>query len=350
MYETFFHLDGTPFQLNPDPQFYFPSKGHRRAFAYLKYGVYQGDGFIVITGEIGAGKTTMVRTLLEELDDEKIVAAQLISTQLDADDLLHSVASAFGLPNQGLSKADLLANVEAFLAEVEASGRRALLVVDEAQNLTPRAMEELRMLSNFQRGSRALLQSFLVGQPELRDILRNPTMTQLRQRIIASYHLGPMDRDETRAYVLHRLKRVGWKGDPQIEDVIFERLHAVTGGLPRLINAVCHRLFLGACMNERHVIGGADLNETINEMRDEIAPEGPLAAAAAGAARGAGPGGAGVVRPFLLSAVVSRLDRIEKSVTSAVRLLEDITGEEPKRPAAGVKPVRMRFGVRPPGR
>jgi putative secretion ATPase (PEP-CTERM system associated) len=350
MYETFYKLDGIPFQLNPDPQFYFPSKGHRRAFAYLKYGVYQGDGFIVITGEIGAGKTTMVRTLLEELDSQKIVAAQLMSTQLDADDLLHSVASAFGLPNQGLSKADLLANFEAFLSEVEASGRRALLVVDEAQNLTPRAMEELRMLSNYQRGARALLQSFLVGQPELRDILRSPTMVQLRQRIIASYHLGPMDRDETRAYVLHRLKHVGWNEDPRIEEGIYERLHAVTGGLPRLINAVCHRLFLGASMNERHVIGGADLNETINEMRDEISPEGPLAAAAGATRSPVAGAGTAVVRPFLLSAVVSRLDRIEKTVANAVRLLEDITGEDAKRIAASPKATRLRFGGRPPGR
>src|SRR5882762_3270889 len=150
MYEAFYGFTGKPFQLNPDPAFYFGSRGHKRAFAYLQYGLYQSEGFIVITGEIGAGKTTIVRSLFEQIDRDKLVAAQLVSTQLDADDMLRAVGAAFGLPVKSIDKA------------------RALLVVDEAQNLTPRAIEELRMLSNFQLGDQALLQSFLIGQPELR--------------------------------------------------------------------------------------------------------------------------------------------------------------------------------------
>ena len=210
MYETYFGLTGKPFQLNPDPSFYFGSRGHKRAFAYLEYGLYQSEGFIIITGEVGAGKTTIVRSLLEQLDPGKVIAAQLVSTQLEADDLLRAVAMAFGVEALGFDKATILASLETFLDKVTAEGKRALLIVDEAQNLSPRAVEELRMLSNFQRGNQALLQSFLVGQPELRDLMQSPQMQQLRQRVIASYHLGPLDDSEVQGYIEHRLRHVGW--------------------------------------------------------------------------------------------------------------------------------------------
>jgi putative secretion ATPase (PEP-CTERM system associated) len=367
MYQTLYKFSGRPFQLNPDPSFYFASKGHSRAFAYLKYGVYQGEGFIVLTGEIGAGKTTMALTLLNELDSERIVAAQLISTHLDADDLVLAVAAAFGLPVKDLSKAEMLAQFESFLTSLAAENRRALLIVDEAHNLTLRAMEELRMLSNFQRGSRALLQSFLVGQPELREILRRPTLTQLRQRIIASYHLGPMNREETQAYVLHRLERVAWTGDPQFEEEIFDRLYEVTGGLPRMINAMCNRLLLSACLAEKHVIGVAEFAEAIDEIRNEIgfdsppamsgdspqaAPFEPLQAAPfSEAARAALRETPGVVRPFMSSAMAARLDRIDKGVNTAVELLQQLSNSEGNGrviSGLGSKP-RSRFGVRAPG-
>src|SRR5690349_8299554 len=197
MYEAFYGLTGKPFQLNPDPQFFFGSRGHKRAFAYLQYGIHQSEGFIVITGEIGAGKTTIVRSLFEQIDRSSLVAAQLVSTQLDAEDMLRSVAVAFGVPVKSVDKAMLLASLEAFLCQLAVEGKRALLVIDEAQNLTPRAVEELRMLSNFQLGDKALMQSFLVGQPELRVMMQSPRMQQLRQRVIASYHLGPLDHGET---------------------------------------------------------------------------------------------------------------------------------------------------------
>jgi type II secretory pathway predicted ATPase ExeA len=198
MYEQFYRLTGKPFQLNPDPAFYFGSRGHQRAFAYLQYGLYQGEGFIVITGEIGAGKTTLVRSLLEQIDRDKVVAAQLVSTQLDAGDLLRAVGVAFGLPVRTVDKAVLLASIEAFLCQLAMDRKRALLVVDEAQNLTARAIEELRMLSNFQFGDDGSMQSFLVGQPELRSMMQGSQMQQLRQRVTASYHLGPLDEAETR--------------------------------------------------------------------------------------------------------------------------------------------------------
>jgi len=224
MYEQFYGLTGKPFQLNPDPTFYFGSRQHRRAMAYLEYGLHQNEGFIVVTGEVGAGKTTILRSLLSKLDAAQVVAGQLVSTQLDAEDMLRLAASSFGLRTKGVEKSDLLLSLEAFLVATSQQGKRALLIVDEAQNLTPRAVEELRMLSNFQLETHALLQSFLVGQPEFRRTMQSPEMSQLRQRVIAACHIGPMDLEETRGYVEHRLKCVEWKGDPQFAPGAFEAI------------------------------------------------------------------------------------------------------------------------------
>jgi putative secretion ATPase (PEP-CTERM system associated) len=328
MYESFYGLTGKPFQLNPDPAFFFGSKGHSSAYSYLKYGVFQGEGFIVITGDIGAGKTTLVRTLLAELDPRKVVAVQLVSTQLDADDLLRSVATAFGLPVKGADKAHLLASLEAFLTSLITEHKRALLVVDEAQNLTPRAMEELRMLSNFQVGDRALLQSFLIGQPELRNMLREPYMQQLRQRVIASYHLGPIDREETRAYIEHRLHRVGWKDDPVIEPPVFDAIYAATGGVPRKINTLCNRLLLAGYLGEKHRIARADAEAVAGEIRDEAGVDVPATEATPSLQEVAR--GESVVRPFAVSAITARLDRLEKGIQQVLELLRQMGGTERK--------------------
>ena len=325
MYESFFGLTGKPFQLNPDPSFYFGSRGHKRAFAYLEYGLYQSEGFIVITGEIGAGKTTIVRSLLEQLDPTKVVAAQIVSTQLDADDMLRAVGVAFGLPVASVDKAMLLASLEAHFCQLAVENKRALLVVDEAQNLTPRAVEELRMLSNFQLGDRALLQSFLVGQPELREMMQGPGMQQLRQRIIASYHLGPLDKTETKAYVEHRLHHVGWKDDPHFEPASFELIHALTGGIPRRINTLCNRLLLAAFLGERHVLTESDVQAVAGEIRDELGPDAallpvvsvaPLAAESAPQERV----DAGTLHAHF-NHLEERIDRLEKTVAASVDLL-----------------------------
>jgi putative secretion ATPase (PEP-CTERM system associated) len=273
MYESFYGLSGKPFQLNPDPEFFFASKGHARAYAYLQYGLHQSEGFIVITGEVGAGKTTLVRSLLQRLDSSKVVAAQLVSTQLGADDLLKLVLTAFGIPSQTADKAQLLARLEAFLTGLVADHKRALLIVDEAQNLSSQAVEELRMLSNFQVGDRALLQSFLIGQPELRQVLQSGALHQLRQRIIASYHLGPLEQSETPGYIEHRLKHVGWKNDPAFEAGAFEAINAATGGVPRRINLLCNRVMLAGYLGEKHAITAADVRSVANEMRQELGPE-----------------------------------------------------------------------------
>ena len=327
MYEAYFGLTGKPFQLNPDPSFYFASRGHQRAFAYLEYGLYQNEGFIVITGEIGAGKTTILRNLLGQLDPTKVAAAQIVSTQLDADDLLRAVGAAFGLPVRDLDKAMLLASLEAFLCQLATERKRALLVVDEAQNLTQRAMEELRMLSNFQLGDQALLQSFLVGQPELRDTMHGPQMQQLRQRVIASYHLGPMDAGDTRGYIEHRLKHVGWKNDPSISDEAHQAIYAFTGGLPRRINTLCNRLLLAAFLGEQHAIGGGDVDQIAREIGEEIGGGdfGGVPAADSGASRALAATGRGTLADprlhRLFEHVDERIDRLERTVAAAVDLL-----------------------------
>jgi len=270
MYESHFGLSGPPFQLNPDPAFYFDSRGHSNALAYLKFGVHQGEGFIVVTGEIGAGKTTLVRTLLEGLDAEKVVAAQVVSTQLESGDLLRAILTAYGVPTAGASKAHLIASLEGFLTALAAKGRRALLIVDEAQNLKHEAVEELRMLSNFQLGNHALLQSFLIGQPELRTLLQSKSMEQLRQRVIASCHLGPLDQGETRAYIEHRLHRVGWQDSPSFSEDAFDAIHRWTGGVPRRINRLCNRLFLAAFLSGKDAIASETVEQTAGELRSEI--------------------------------------------------------------------------------
>ncbi len=337
MYESYFGLTGKPFQLNPDPSFYFGSRGHKRAFAYLEYGLYQSEGFIVITGEIGAGKTTIVRSLLEQLDSAKVIAAQLVSTQLDAEDMLRAVAVAFGLPVKSMDKALLLASIEAFLCQCAVDKKRVLLVVDEAQNLTQRAVEELRMLSNFQLGDRALLQSFLVGQPELRDMMRGPQMQQLRQRVIASYHLGPLDKAEARSYIEHRLKHVGWNGDPAFEPEAFDLIHALTGGIPRRINTLCNRMMLAAYLAEQHTLGSGDVRAIAREIGDELGPDAGLSHVAV--VGSPGPDNMGLDSP--LSArmdsgalqrhfdhLEERIDRLEKTVSAAVDLLHNLLHPE----------------------
>lgn len=270
MYESHFGLSASPFQLSPDPSFYFDSKGHSNALAYLRFGAYQGEGFIVVTGEVGAGKTTLVRALLSELNSEKVVAAQVVTTQFEASDLLRSILSAFGVSSVGLTKAQLIASLEAFLTLLATRGQRALLIIDEAQNLNQEAVEEMRMLSNFQFGHHALLQSFLVGQPELRKLMQTKSMEQFRQRVIASCHLGPLDATETRAYIEHRLRKVGWQDRPHFEPEAFDAIFAATNGIPRRINVLCNRLLLSAYLKDVDGIDASVVADVADELRAEV--------------------------------------------------------------------------------
>jgi len=270
MYESFYNLTAKPFNLSPDPRFFFGSRGHKRAMSYLRYGINQGEGFIIITGDIGTGKTTLVRTLFAELSNENVVAAQLVTTQLEADDMLRMVAASYGLAHDRAPKATLLKNLEAFLMARAREGKRVLLVVDEAQNLPVRSLEELRMLSNFQVGEKALMQSFLLGQEEFRKTLQAEELEQLRQRVIASYHLSALDLEETKGYIEHRLRLVGWKQDPSFTPEAYEDIHRFSGGVPRRINMLCDRLLLYGFLEEAHEIN----RNTVKVVTDELLEEG----------------------------------------------------------------------------
>ncbi len=334
MYESFYGLSAKPFRLRPDPHFFYGSKGHKRAMAYLEYGLSQGEGFIVITGEVGAGKTTLVRNLFNHLASQQIVAAHIVNTHLDSDDTLRMVVSAFGLPYENVSKADLLTRLEQFLRASDAQGKRALLVVDEAQNLKPGTVEELRMLSNFQTDDKCLLQTFLVGQPEFRTTLHSPGMQQLRQRVIASYHLGPMDGPETRAYIEHRLATVGWKGDPSFSDGAHAAIFTYTGGIPRKVNTLCDRILLMGFLEEMHGFEEKDVQEVIRDINQEFElPPGTQAQAenmavsspAAGMAPPpAEPSGAAPLTMAADPVLDERMMRLEKSVVSVLNILKKI--------------------------
>jgi len=279
MYEAFYGLSSKPFQLNPDPNFFFGSKQHRRAKAYLEYGVSRNEGFIVITGEIGAGKTMVLRSLIEGLNGSNVIAGHLVTTQLGAEDTLRMVGAAFGFRVKDVPKSELLITLEAFLISQTSKGKRCLLIVDEAQNLTPRAVEELRMLSNFQFGNQALLQSFLVGQPEFREILQRPEMEQFRQRVAATCHIGPLDAEETQRYIEHRLKCAGSTGKPTFEDGAIEGIYKASGGIPRRINSVCDRLLLLGFLSGKTSLTAADVAEVVKEFAQESdVPARPVAA------------------------------------------------------------------------
>jgi putative secretion ATPase (PEP-CTERM system associated) len=319
MYESFYSLSGKPFQLSPDARFFFNSSGHNRAMAYLRYGLRQGEGFIVITGGIGTGKTMLVSNLFSELSDENVVAAQLVSTQIDENEVLRMISASFGLAHENLSKAALLRNLEAFFRARRAEGRRVLLVVDEAQNLPQRSIEELRMLSNYQEDGQALLQSFLLGQLELKQTLQGPGMEQVRQRIIAGYHLRPLDRQELQAYVEHRLALVGWRNDPSISDGAFDAIFAATGGVPRRVNNLCDRLLLFGSLEEVHEIEDSHVQTVVEEMAQEVGhSESPIGDESIPAAASQSTAHVDVARPADLEGRVAFLEQEVQHLRSAL--------------------------------
>ena len=273
MYCEFYNFREPPFQVSPDHRFFFAGGPHKRAEAYLTFGLGQGDGFIVVTGDIGAGKTTLIQHVLSKLAPaQRSLTAQIVTTQLDADSLVHMVAAAFGLPQSHENKALVLCQLERHFQDRHRAGQRCLLFVDEVQNLSYTALEELRMLSNFQLDGRGLLQICLVGQPEFRHTLAGPKLEQLRQRVISNFHLSPLNAEETRGYVEHRLREVGWQEDPRFDSEAFGLIHEASGGVPRTINLICNRLLFFSCLDEAHEVNADSVRQVVEEMRSEGLP------------------------------------------------------------------------------
>ena len=316
MYADFYRLSAQPFQLTPDARFFFESTVHRQAMAYLVYGLHHAEGFIIITGEVGAGKTILVENLLSTIDRSNFVTTKIVTTQLASDDLLHLVAAGFGIAKEGLAKGPLLQRISDFALAQHRNGRRVLLIVDEAQNLSFEALEELRMLSNIFFDRTMALQSFLLGQPQFRATLGSPRLEQLRQRVTAAYHLGPLNEAESKAYVEHRLRRADWTGDPHFSEDCFPLIHQRTGGVPRQINTLCSRLLLFGFLEELHTLTANSVQKVANDLREEIA----LVAAPTVADIPAEPGGS----PDVFSQITNRLALLEDSVHRQGRVIKRV--------------------------
>jgi general secretion pathway protein A len=317
MYADFYGLSAQPFQLTPDARFFFESTVHRQAMAYLVYGLHHAEGFIIITGEVGAGKTILVENLLSTIDRSSFVTAKIVTTQLAGDDLLHLVAAGFGIAKEGLAKGPLLQRISDFTLAQHRNGKRVLLIVDEAQNLSFEALEELRMLSNILFDGTMVLQSFLLGQPQFRGTLGSPRLEQLRQRVTAAYHLGPLNEAESKAYVEHRLRRADWRGDPHFSEDSFPLIHQQTGGVPRQINTLCSRLLLFGFLEELHTLTASSVQKVANDLREEIAL---VAAPSTVADPPAELGGS----PEVFSKIIHRLDVLEDSVHRQGRVIKRV--------------------------
>jgi putative secretion ATPase (PEP-CTERM system associated) len=294
MYERFYRLRERPFALTPDPDYLYPSRVHKEALGYLRYGIETHAGFVVITGAIGSGKTTLLQTLLRGLDNQTTVA-RVMNTLLDPRELLESAMIDVGLDPGGKSKPLMLKEFGEFLVNERSAGRLVLLVIDEAQNLSLPALEEIRMLSNLETEKSKLLQIILIGQPDLRDKLDRPELEQLRQRITVSYHLESLDADETAHYINHRLARASIGAPMEFDRPVTDRIHTRSGGVPRLINVIADATLVFGYGEERSEIDSSLIDEVIADLDDtgvlgpqpnpnrhaSVVPADPAAAAAA---------------------------------------------------------------------
>ena len=270
IHEVVYKLNADPFRLSPDHRFAYSHRSYARSKAYLDYALLQGEGFVMITGAAGTGKTTLIKEILANIDIASVQVATLTSTQLRTRDLLQMVATAFGLRFAEADKATLLTALEQFLRQQCQSGRRVVLIVDEAQGLPVNALEELRQLANLQHDNQMLLQVFLLGQEKLRDLIGSHGLEQLRQRIVASSHLEPLNLDDTVKYIEHRLTQAEWRGDPEISGEALQLIHSYSGGIPRRINLICTRLLLSGGMKKKHALDVQDARDVIRELQQEM--------------------------------------------------------------------------------
>jgi general secretion pathway protein A len=266
MYLDLFKLQELPFRLTPDPAFLYMSKHHARAKAYMESTIWFTDGFVVITGEIGSGKTTLIETFMRELEKD-VVVAQINQTQVNSVEFLQSVLAQFGFHPFRMKKAELLTTLNQFLIEQYSNGRRVLLIVDEAQNLSNRVLEEIRMLSGVETTKEKVLRIILAGQPELNDKLNSPGLVQLAQRIRLRFHLTALSKQDMAAYIQHRLEVAGSQGRELFKPDTFPLIYRYTGGVPRLVNTLCDTAMMAAFGHERDVIGLEDIQAAIEEMQ-----------------------------------------------------------------------------------
>ena len=264
MYLEHFGLSEQPFRLTPDADFLYMSKAHARAKAYMDYTVLSRDGFVVVTGEIGSGKTTLINKLLAELPQD-VVVAKLFQTQLTEVEFLQAVLTEFGLEAGATGKVELLNRLNEFLIENYRRNRRVLLTIDEAQNLSDTVLEEVRLLSGLETGKDKLLSIILTGQPELAQVIDSPHMEQLAQRVKLRFHLRTLSARETCDYVQHRMRIAGSSTDVFAPDA-FPTIHEYTGGTPRLINSLCDMALLAACVDDRHTVDRSVIRAAIDEL------------------------------------------------------------------------------------
>ncbi|TCO74330.1 AAA family ATPase [Chromatocurvus halotolerans] len=269
MYDLYYRFTAEPFRLSPDHHFAFQHRGYKKARAYMAYAFMRAEGFVMVTGRPGTGKTTLVGALVDDLSNEKVTTANIVCSQLEANDLLQMVAYEFGVDLAIRDKGALVQHLSRMLLKWHREGRRALLIVDEAQDLSVSAMEELRLLTNIQAAGKPLLQIFLLGQPELRELILSPQMEQVHQRIVAASHLEALELDETEAYVRHRLSLVGWRGDPDISRSVYPLIYKFSEGVPRRINLICSRLLLHGSVEQLHRLGVSDMKEVLGELQGE---------------------------------------------------------------------------------
>jgi len=269
VYKSFYKLKGQPFRLSPDHRFSFGHPSYANARSYLKYAVSEGEGFVAITGEPGTGKTTLISSLLAEIDKSRVHVATLTNVQLDAANLLSMVLDDFGLSTGSTDEAGPLLRLKRFLIQQYNNKRRSILIVDEAQGLSMESLEELRLISNLEYDNRLLLQVFLIGQEPLMDLILEPGLEQLHQRFIAAAQLKALELKETKSYVEHRLRKVGWDADPTFTEEAMNLIFKFSGGVPRRINLICHRLFLYGGLKLKHELVGADALHVIVELHRE---------------------------------------------------------------------------------
>jgi putative secretion ATPase (PEP-CTERM system associated) len=273
MFEAFYKLSANPFRLTPDPKFCFRHPSYNQAYAYLQYALRLGEGFILLTGRPGIGKTTLAEVFLTEIEHSEVVAARVASANVETADLLRVVAYAYGMDVAGLDKATVVLHLEQFFVRHTRAGRRVLLIVDEAQSLPHTALEELRLLADLQMDSRPLVQLFLVGQEKLRDVMREPDMEQFQQRVIGACHLEPLDLEGTKSYIEHRLRTAGWRGDPELSGAAVAAIFHYSKGVPRHVNKICTRVLLHGMLEEKHDLHKADILAVAAELRaEQLAP------------------------------------------------------------------------------